>query len=94
MTLHRALQRHEHDEKFLTLLGGLQSLVDRFDALLATHAPAGTEAEPSTAPLAPDITFLLGAIAIRDRLAASFATEPTATADTPSSSLPQESLLR
>jgi crotonobetainyl-CoA:carnitine CoA-transferase CaiB-like acyl-CoA transferase len=93
--LHEAVHHPGHDDKLLDLCSGIEVLLARFDALLDTHASGDGAAVDS-----PLVDAVLGMIAIRNRLAATFAaasTEPArpARAHTdPAHASAQESLLR
>jgi hypothetical protein len=107
--LHRAVRCYAHDGKLIDLLGGLQSAIDRLDALLARYAPADVDAAAaSLAPCAMPAPAgsrawtdaLLGAIAIRNHLARALIAGAAAAAAAAPGAEPlqpgddQESLLR
>lgn len=66
--LAREMRHHAHDERLLDLCSGLHSTIARLDALLARYAPADGEGPRTHAPELVDA--VLGAIAIRNRIAA------------------------
>jgi hypothetical protein len=93
--LHRELRQHAHDSKLLDLCSGLQRVVERFDAVLVEHARS--EDAPTRDHVLTDamlVDAVLGAIAIRNRLASAFAAAPPPVHDAPVDTPAPESLLR
>ena len=88
--LHEAVHHPGHDQELLDLCGGLEVLLARFDAVLSSHAVG--DGPPIESPL---IDAVLGMIAIRNRLAATFAAASReATSTSAAHPVAQESLLR
>ncbi|HEY5920012.1 MAG TPA: hypothetical protein VIV11_00015 [Kofleriaceae bacterium] len=88
--LHEAVHHPGHDDKLLDLCSGIEVLLARFDALLEAHAVGDGPAVAS-----PLVDAVLGMIAIRNRLAATFgaaATQPAGKATAHMAA--EESLLR
>jgi hypothetical protein len=87
--LHEAVHHPGHDDKLLDLCSGLEVVLARFDALLDAYAAGDGPAVES-----PLVDAVLGMIAIRKRLATTFAAASTEPAREPAHAIVRESLLR
>ena len=87
--LHEAIHHPGHDDKLLDLCSGLEVVLARFDALLDAYATGDGPAVES-----PLVDAVLGMVAIRNRLAATFATAATEPPPEPAHAIVRESLLR
>jgi hypothetical protein len=87
--LHEAVHHPGHDHKLLDLCSGLEVLLARFDAVLSSHAVG--DGPPIESPL---VDVVLGMIAIRNRLVATFAAAATEPARTRPTAVVEGSLLR
>ncbi len=88
--LHEAVHHTGHDHELLDLCSGLEVVLARFDALLETHAVGDGPVVESHL-----VDAVLGMIAIRRRLGATFAAAAREPATTSAANpVAQESLLR